>query len=170
MSLHRIQIMAVAGLTAIAISHGRAQSSALVHSAALVAGASQFDLSGTGTTGIVGARFENDIRRWLAVEAAVGFMRPEEQFGSRTLYTIPEGQLQLQFPGRTVRPYLGAGGGYVFASGGRGSRGTASGSTGFRVALPGNVFDARAELRVRGIGETFGGAAAEWTLGVGRRF
>jgi hypothetical protein len=140
------------------------------YAAALLAGVSQFDLSGTGTTGIVGARVEAEVRRWLVAEGALGFFRPVEQFGGRSRYTIPEAQLQVQFPGRAVRPYLGAGGGYVFASGGRGTQGTASGAAGLRLALPGAPIDARGELRVRGIGRSFTGSTAEWTLGLGYRF
>ncbi|MBX9853961.1 MAG: hypothetical protein K2Y26_00425 [Gemmatimonadaceae bacterium] len=49
----------------------------------LVAGASQFDLSGTGTTAIVGARFETRLRRWLLAEAALSTFRPEEQSDPR---------------------------------------------------------------------------------------
>jgi hypothetical protein len=140
------------------------------HAAALVAGVSQFDLSGTGTAGIVGARLEAEVRRWLVAEGALGFFRPEEQFGGRSRYIIPEGHLQVQFPGRAVRPYVGAGGGYVFASGGRRSRGTASGAAGLRLGLPGAPIDARGELRVRGIGRSFSGSTAEWTLGLAYRF
>ena len=136
----------------------------------VVAGASQFDLSGTGTAGLLGARVEAELRRWLVAEGAVGFFRPGEQFGGRASYAIPEAQLQVQFPGRVVRPYLGAGGGYVFASGGGDAEGTASGAGGLRVALPGAGLDARGELRVRGIGQSFAGSTAEWTLGVGYRF
>lgn len=134
----------------------------------VVAGASQFDLSGTGTTGIIGGRIEADVRSWLVAEGAVGFFRPAEQFGGRSRYTIPEAQLQVQIPGHMVRPYLGAGGGWVFASG-RNMTGTVSGAGGLRVELQ-RALDARGELRVRGIGSSFSGATAEWTLGLGYRF
>lgn len=140
------------------------------YAAALVAGVSQFDLSGTGTTGLLGARLEVEVLRWLVAEGALGVFQPREQFGGRAVYTVPEAQLQVQFPGRRARPYLGAGGGYVVASGGRGTRGTASGSVGLRFALPIAPVDARAELRVRGIGKSFGGSTPEWTLGIGYRF
>ncbi len=140
------------------------------YAAGIVAGASQFDLSGTGTTALVGARIEAEVRRWLVAEGALGFFRPNEQIGGRSLYTVPEAQLQIQFPGRLMRPYVGAGGGYVVGSGGRRTRGTASGSGGLRFAVPGSALDVRAELRVRGIGRVFSGSTAEWTFGLGRRF
>ena len=89
------------------------------HAAGLVAGVSQFDLSGTGTTALVGARLETELQRWLVAEGALGYFRPQEQFPERSTYAIPEVQLQVQYPGRVVRPYLGVGGGYVFANVGR---------------------------------------------------
>lgn len=140
------------------------------YAAGLVAGASQFDLSGTGTAGIIGARLEAEAQRWLVAEAALGFFRPEEQFGDRARYTVPEAQLQVQVPLRMLRPYVGAGGGWVLASGGRGTRGTASGAAGVRLGAPRTRLDARGELRVRGIGRGFSGSTAEWTLGAAYRF
>ncbi len=136
----------------------------------LVAGASQFDLSGTGTTAIVGARFETRLRRWLLAEAALSTFRPEEQSDPRVRYTVPELQLQLQAPGRLVRPYLGVGGGWVLASDDRPSRGTMSGAGGVRVPLAGARVALRAELRVRGIGRNFSGSTAEWLGGLAYHF
>ena len=156
-------------LVAIPASSARAQQAQpLRYAAGLVAGATQFDLSGTGTTAIVGARIEDVLNRWFVAEGAFGFFSPTEQFGSRRWYGIPEAQMQLQFPLGAVRPYLGVGGGWVTSS--RGTRGTASGSGGLRAQLPGTNLDARAELRVRGIGRSFGAATAEWTLGLSHRF
>ena len=140
------------------------------YAASLLAGVSQFDLSGTGTAPLLSARFEAEMRRWLVAEAALGTFRPEEQFGGRSRYTVPEVQLQVQVPGRVFRPYLGAGGGFVFRGDGRPRRGTASGAGGLRVALPGGRVDGRGELRVRGIGRSFGASTADWTAGVGYRF
>lgn len=136
----------------------------------VVAGASQFDLSGTGTTAFLSARLEAELRRWLVAEAALNTFRPVEQFGRQARYTVPEAQLQLQVPGRVIRPYLGAGGGFVFAGDGQRRRGTASGAAGLRVALPGGRLDARGELRARGIGRYFSGSTTEWTAGIGYRF
>lgn len=172
MHQHTILSAALAAVV-LAASPVRAQSSIATtrprYAAAVVAGASQFDLSGTGTTGFIGARLEADARSWLVTEAALGYLHPKEQSGSRTHYLITEAQLQAQIPGRVVRPYLGGGGGFFSGSNGRGRRGTASGSVGLRVAMS-QLLDARGELRVRGIGKSFGGATAEWTLGVGYRF
>jgi hypothetical protein len=142
----------------------------LPYAASLMAGVSQYDLSGTGTTTLLGVRVEAGLRRWLVAEAGLGFFDPNEQLGARGRYTVSELQLQLQWPGRVARPYVGAGGGYVIADGGRNNTGTASAAGGVRVALPGPRLDARGELRVRGVGSGFSGAAAEWLLGLGYRF
>lgn len=134
-----------------------------------VAGATQYDLSGTGTTAVVGLRAEHQLQRWLVGEVALGLFRITPQFGGSSLtYTIPEAQLQLQLPLGIVRPYLGAGGGWVLVRGGE--TGTASGAIGTRVLVPGTGLDTRAELRVRGIGSSFSGATAEWTVGLAYRF
>lgn len=140
------------------------------HAVSLVAGVSQFDLSGTGTDAVIGVRAETAWRRWLVAEAALSSFRPGEDIPRTTRYWIPEAQVQLQIPGARIRPYLGAGGGYVLIPDARPNRGTASLSTGVRAALPGSNLDARGELRVRGIGRNFGGSTAEWTAGVGYRF
>ena len=135
------------------------------YAAGLVAGFSQFDLSGTGTTALVGARLEAELQRWLVAEGAFGYFRPAEQSGIRSHY-IPEVQLQVQVPGHVVRPYLGVGGGYMFTSGGPEKQGTGSGAVGLRVVPPNAPVTVLGELRVRGIGRSFGGSTAEWTVGL----
>lgn len=139
------------------------------HAAAILVGASQFDMSGTGTAAFASARIEREVQRWLVAEGALGLFRPREQFGRQDTYAIPEAQLQLQLPLGVVRPYLGAGAGYLLG-GDRTGRGSASGSAGLRATIPGTALDARGELRVRGVGRNFGAAMAEWTLGAGWRF
>ena len=136
------------------------------YAAGLVAGVSQFDLSGTGTTALFGARIDAELQRWLVVEGALESFHPQEQFGLNSRYTIPEVQLQVQYPGRVVRPYLGVGGGYMLASDGREKQGTGSGALGFRVAPQKAPVAVLAELRVRGVGKSFGGSTAEWTVGL----
>jgi hypothetical protein len=139
----------------------------------LFAGATQFDLSGTGTTAMVGARADVELNRWFLGELGFGAIRPTEQFSSRSTYVFPEVQLQAQLPLAIVRPYIGAGAGFstAFARGaGSATTCTATLASGLRVLLPGTRTTARAELRVRGIADTFTGATADWTLGLGRRF
>ena len=137
---------------------------------ALVGGLSQFDLSGTGTTGVLGLRGELRAKRWLVLQAGLTAFRPQEQFGEKVTYAIPEVQVQLQVPSRSVRPYLGLGVGAMLAGGNRDAQRAVSGAGGVRISIPNSRLDVRAELRVRGIGESFTGGMAEWTLGSGYRF
>ena len=137
--------------------------------AGVVAGISQFDLSGTGSAKVFGARLDTEVKRWLVLEGSVATFRPLESLGEYTYY-IPEAQLQAQVPARLIRPYVGAGAGWFVGTHGRPTRGTASVSGGLRAPVGSSPVIARVELRVRGIGEHFGGSTAEWTLGLGWRF
>jgi hypothetical protein len=132
-------------------------------------GISQFDLSGTGTAPFGSFRVEQEVNRFVVIEGALSYFRPEEQFGTRRHYFISEAQLQVQAPWSTFRPYLGVGGGAVIASGGRGTRETLAASGGVRTALS-SVWDVRGELRVRNVGQFFSATTAEWTAGIARRF
>ena len=132
-----------------------------------VGGISQYDLSGTGSTSIVGIHLDRRIRAWLLGDASVRFLKPVQQFGYRAWYGIPELQIHAQLPNGILRPYIGAGGGWFI---GEQRRGTASGSLGLRYVGQATPLGARAELRVRGIGRSFGGSTAEWTAGATYRF
>jgi hypothetical protein len=151
----------------------------------LSAGAFQYDLAGTGTSSMLAARAELPLSRFFILEGGVAYARPTEELGpptstscpgcTTTTFLAPELQLQVQAPlgGGRVAPYLGLGGGGAFelrgaANGGSYNTYTASAATGVRTWLSDN-FGLRGELRVRGIGKTFGGAAAEWTLGMAWR-
>lgn len=136
----------------------------------VVGGVSQFDLSGTGTTGVIGVRGDLAARRWLLLEGGLTVFRPNEQFDQRRTYVIPEVQVQAQVPHHRVRPYLGLGVGSLLASRDLSPQRALSGALGTRVLLRDARVNLRAELRVRGIGEGFSGAVAEWTLGTGFRF
>lgn len=137
---------------------------------ALVGGVSQFDLSGTGTTGVLGLRGELSAKRWLMLEAGLTAFRPDEQFGLQRTYAIPEIQVQAQVPGRSFRPYVGLGAGSLIAGGASDARRAFSAAAGTRIVIPETHFNVRAELRVRGVGESFSGTIAEWTVGSGYRF
>ena len=137
------------------------------NSVSVVGGVTQYDLSGTGSAFIAGAHLDRRVRPWLIGDASLRVLRPVEQFRERSWYAIPELQLQLQTPRGVVRPYVGAGGGWFV---GPQWRGTASGALGLRYVGRETPLGARAELRVRGIGRTFSGAAAEWSLGAAYHF
>ena len=164
-----LQAAALAVASALLTSLARAQTAPVErarYSVGLTTGVSQFDLSGTGTTAIVSARADVAMQRWLLAEGALSTFRPSEQFGQTRTYLVPEAQIQLQLPAQTVRPYVGLGGGYVLVSGR--NRVTASAAAGVRVPI--TAVDLRGELRVRGIGTSFGASAAEWTFGAAYRF
>ena len=135
---------------------------------ALMGGAAQYDLSGTGTTGVVALRFDDMPKRWLVTELSLAYLHPPMQSGGRETLLIPEGQLQVQAPFSFVMPYLGIGGGAAFAHGGGQTETTATASvaTGLRIVLPNAPVSLQAELRVRGIGSSFSGSTAEWTGGL----
>lgn len=139
-------------------------------SISFAAGASQYDLSGTGTVSTLSVRADLPLSRIARVEAGIGYTRPEQQFGGRSTLLIPEAQLQLQWPLGRVAPYLGVGGGIASESarreiGGRQTSMTLSGAAGVRLAVT-PLLGLRTEMRVRGIGSGFEGAAAEYTLGL----
>ncbi|HEY9450997.1 MAG TPA: outer membrane beta-barrel protein [Gemmatimonadaceae bacterium] len=139
----------------------------------LSAGVSQFDLSGTGSMGVVAARGELPILPALLLEGGVTLARPEQQFSDRSTLVMPEIQLQLQLP-RRVAPYLGIGTGFAtdVASeryGGTNSEVTFAESAGLRAAITRQV-GLRVELRIREFGEAFSGTTADWTLGAAWRF
>lgn len=137
---------------------------------ALVGGAWEYDLSGTGTSGFGGLRLELPMDRFLVIEPGLTYARYSTQFALAVNYLLPEIQVQLQIPGRRVRPFLGGGLGlaYAWAAGANATDLSLSGSAGARVRLTG-LWSARAELRVRSI-DPFHGTVAERTLGIARRF
>jgi len=136
----------------------------------VVGGVWDYDLSGTGKTGFGGLRLEWPLNRVFLLEPALTYSRYTEQFGSAINYLISEYQGQVQYPGRVLRPFLGAGLGLSYAWGGGVSATdlTLTGGIGTRVRLT-DVWSARAELRARSI-DPFHNTIAEWTLGVARRF
>jgi hypothetical protein len=157
-------LLLAATASALFAARGEAQ-----FTAGLAAGVSQFDLSGTGSARVLAARVDTDVKPWLVLDGSLATFRPLESLGEYT-YWIPEAQLQVQVPTSLLRPYLGAGGGWFVGTKGRPTRGTASISGGLRTPIGDTPAVARAELRVRGIGEHFGGSTAEWTVGLGWRF
>jgi hypothetical protein len=144
-----------------------AQSSARPRTAlGISAGVAQFDMSGTGTAPFGALRLENELTSWLVADAALGILRPREQFNTNRTYIVPEGQLQAQVDFGRLRPYLGAGVGMLKSVSGPGrTYAIFSGATGVRLAVT-NALDVRGELRVTGQSATL----AQWTVGLARRF
>jgi Outer membrane protein beta-barrel domain len=136
----------------------------------VVGGVWEYDLSGTGTTGFGGLRLEWPLHRVFLVEPALTYSRYTAQFGTAVNYLIPEVQGQVQYPGRVLRPFLGAGLGlsYAWADGASATDLTLTAGVGTRVRVT-EFWSVRGELRARSI-DPFHATIAEWTLGVARRF
>jgi hypothetical protein len=141
---------------------------------AIVAGVSQYDLSGTGTEGFVALRVDLPMSDYIYAEPSFGYMSYRSQGGDLVRHLTAEVQLQGSYPFGRWRPYLGGGAGGFFdmrkqRGGAELVRPTVSGAGGVRVELLEDL-GARAELRVRGIGKSFGGSAAEWSAGLSWSF
>lgn len=175
-SIHSFAAVAISTIALLCIpSLARAQGENMMpryKAISLAGGISQFDLSGTGTSALLGARADIELNRWLVTEGSLTGMRPDEQFTQKVTYIIPELQLQLQAPLRVVRPYIGLGGGFArrTAEGLSDNIKTVSGAGGVRFLVPNSKLVAQGELRLRGLGSSFTGSSAEWTAGLGWRF
>ena len=148
----------------------------------LSAGVMSFDASGTGYAPTVALRGEHGLAgQWLLGELSLGYASLGEQFEAiPTRLGVTEFQLQLQAPFRTVRPYIGAGGGamtYLSNAADRGrTAGTVSFAAGARASLM-RRFSVRVEARMRGWGgpcdgctDLFTNSATELTAGISRSF
>lgn len=139
-------------------------------------GGMQFDGSGTDRASIFALRAAVPlVSSWLLGDASFSFASPNETFNNmRAKIGVTEAQMQLQLPLGPVRPYLGAGAGWIHYFDNAAARSTTfptrSAAAGLRVGFA-RHFGARAELRLRdwkgqrpGTGSTTGGSA-EWTAG-----
>ena len=134
-------------------------------------GVSQWDLSGTGTDVSAALRARFGLNSVLSIEAGLGatvLARASTGADEGSWLFTPEVQLQVAAPGR-VSPYVGVGVGLAHetsrASADSETRTAASVSAGVRLSLS-DRFSLVPELRVRGIGDSFQGSTAEWTLGL----
>ena len=174
--------LAVVAALALRPASGAAQGSALPTAsqaasrrpiASVSAGLMQFDLSGTGSAPMAALRLDLPWSTHLWFEPGVVVSRPEQQFGARSTFVVPEVHVHAILPLGTVAPYVGGGVGYALDL--RANRdGESTGSLSLAAAL-GARFQltrragARAELRVRTLGTEFSGSTAEWTAGLSWR-
>lgn len=146
-----------------------AQEAADRPSLALVGGAWEYDLSGTGTSWFAGARGSLPVGGPLVFEPGVTYARYGSQGGSDVNYLIPEAQLQIESLRGGARPFLGIGAGPALGWSNGDSQIDLSLSVGAGVRFDVSPdWGARAELRVRSI-DPWTGTVAEWTAGVSRR-
>jgi hypothetical protein len=163
---HHVRLATAAFVLMLAALPASAQRTRPRSEIGVAGGVAQFDLSGTGTAPFAALRLDRELTSWLVLDGALGLLRPDEQVTERRTYLIPEAQLQVQLANGMIRPYLGAGVGYMKAvSGAPRSYGIFSGSGGARVSVS-PLVDVRGELRVTGVSATL----AQWTLGLARRF
>ena len=97
-----VPVAVLAFLTGVTPQIGVGQGRAL----ALVGGAWEYDLSGTGTSGFGGLRLELPVDRFLVIEPGLAYANYSTQFEQGVNYLLPEIQAQIQVPGRWVRPFL----------------------------------------------------------------
>lgn len=164
--IRSVQLAVIAAVAFVIARPSRAQLP--VPSFSVAGGVSNYDLSGTGSAPFGVARLDLSLLS-LVAEGSVGVLRPAEDGDVHRTYIIPEAQLQYQFLPLLVRPYLGVGAGLFKAIAGpdpQRSDLTLSASAGVRIGIPLTPIGARAEVRVRGIGSDFNGAATEFTLGL----
>ncbi len=133
----------------------------------IMAGPSQYDLSGTGTAPFAGVAVAIPLGRFLLLEPALSVMQYNADFGLHVRHVFPEAQVQAQLPlAGGAAPYLGIGAGrtFVFESGDHFSALTLSAAGGIRIPLS-PAWGVRGELRVRAV-DPWGAVTADWGLGI----
>ncbi|MBI4421780.1 MAG: hypothetical protein HY560_13225 [Gemmatimonadetes bacterium] len=131
------------------------------------AGATQYDLSGTGTTYVIAARIDGAIGSYGIFEPGVTFLSYEPDFGGRLNYLLPEISFQGQVYVGRLRPYLGAGIGFAnITNGPNFNELTLHLTGGGRIRLAG-PWGIRFEVRARTI-DPWRNSTADFTVGVSR--
>ncbi len=130
----------------------------------LGAGYSSYDLSGTGSTWVVAARYTHRLAGPLHAEIGATIFHYDTQFNQATTYLFPEASAVLKPMRGRVRPYLAAGAGVnvAFAGFGGGEL-TLHGAGGLDVLVRAR-WGLRGEFRVRAV-DPFGAVTADLTLG-----
>lgn len=88
-----------AALLCLVLLTGLAHAGAAQTSLTARVGAAEYDLAGTGWSGIVGAQVEHRLTSWLRVEAGSGLFWYAPQLGDRVVMLLPEAGLAFQGPG-----------------------------------------------------------------------
>ena len=134
-------------------------------SLSLLAGASSYDLSGTGTTFAAAGHVAWQWKPALVLEPGVTYFH----YRYATIL-FPEVSLQAMVPRGPVRPYFGVGAGQTIVVDGGGGRHLSLHTTlGLRVPVVRDTWGIRGELRVRSP-QQWGAVTADWMFGLTRRF
>lgn len=137
----------------------------------LMAGASAYDLSGTGTAPAVAVGLGLPVAGLLLVEPGVTWFRYGPDTGPDVTWLFSELSIQVPVLRGRVAPYLGVGGGRAFQVGGPSplqNAWTLHGVGGMRLTLSG-TWGIRGELRIRAV-DPFHGNTADFTAGIVRFF
>jgi hypothetical protein len=143
-------------------------------SIAVQAGVFNFDLSGTGNSPSLGVSTDWTLTSRLLVEGAITFAFPDQQFGERTTFVIPEALVQYQWTRGRFAPFIAGGIGAAIdfrdeIFGGTQTDLAVSGGGGFRLNLTDSM-GVRLDGRLRGFDTHFSGSAAELRGGLFWRF
>ncbi len=143
-------------------------------SVGLLAGVSQYDLSGVGTVPTASFRATTGLERAILGELALAYFAYTSQGDRQVNHVLPELQIQTQWPREGLRPYLGVGGGFsrawIDVSGESVSETEPTLSLAGGLRLPVTAgWILQAELRVRTI-DPWTGTSADWGLGLAGRF
>jgi hypothetical protein len=152
---------------AIALVLGRVPTPAAAQTRLTVSvGPSEYDLSGTGWSGIAGVHYEALLRPWLGVEAGSGFFFYETQGDRDVTMLLPE--VGLRFMTTTRVPlHLALGVGHTLSvQGGQPNEPVLYGAAGLSINL-GNGWQLRPEMRLRIVDPWVGGIAG-YTLGASK--
>lgn len=166
--MRRSAVALSAALTVLAFTKTWAQSAAISRTTlSIAAGASFFDLSGTGAAPMVAVRGGLPLGSLFALDGGVVAAWPAQQFKAFNTLLIPEVGMELHLPTR-VAPYLGADVGRAMNF----RRGLADAhDISYSAALGTRVWITErrglvGEFRLRGLGQRFTGSEAEFTLGM----
>ncbi|MEQ9398798.1 MAG: hypothetical protein RJQ04_06475 [Longimicrobiales bacterium] len=157
----RIMMAMAVGLLAAA---GPGAGAVAAQSVTLAAGASSYDLAGTGTSWVASARVDGALAPTLRWQAGVGLFRYGSQADRKVTLIMPEAGVEWHPPLPMVPLYLGAGVGYAAQSAGQEDDPTLYAALGLdaRVAP---MISLRPELRVRAV-DPWVGTLADFSLGV----
>jgi hypothetical protein len=167
-------MMTIVGLVLTGVTPARAQSVLAPGGISVSSGVFNYDLSGTGNTPAIAVAADwRLIGNWL-LEAGLTAARPVQQFGDRTVFIIPEVQVQHEWTLGRLSPFAGGGigAGIDFRDelfGGARTDLALSAGGGLRAALT-DAMGLRGEFLLRGFGRDFSATAAEIRGGVYWRF
>jgi len=140
----------------------------------LSGGPSEYDLSGTGVSGVVSGRLDVHLSRFLVIEPGLTVFhytpqQPIFSSGGGTVTStllMPEVSIQAQLPLRVFRPFLGVGVGRASETGyGSTSAFTLHAVGGTRIQFRDSPWGVRAEVRVRTV-DLWGSVMADYTAGL----